>query len=81
MAGAASTAEASTAASAATSEPEPELLPAPTTPPDPPPPGDLPGATRGEKDTMIKQSIFGRIAQLAKANINAMIDAAEDPQL
>lgn len=29
---------------------------------------------------MIKQSIFGRIAQLAKANINAMIDAAEDPQ-
>lgn len=29
---------------------------------------------------MIKQSIFGRIAQLAKANINAMIDSAEDPQ-
>lgn len=29
---------------------------------------------------MVKQSIFGRIAQLAKANINSMIDAAEDPQ-
>ena len=27
-----------------------------------------------------KQSIFGRIAQLAKANINSLIDQAEDPQ-
>jgi phage shock protein A len=30
---------------------------------------------------MAKQSIFGRIAQLAKANINAMLDSAEDPKL
>ncbi|MFF5791418.1 PspA/IM30 family protein [Paeniglutamicibacter sp. NPDC012692] len=29
---------------------------------------------------MVKQSIFGRITQLAKANINAMLDSAEDPQ-
>ena len=28
---------------------------------------------------MSKQSIFGRVAQLAKANINSMIDSAEDP--
>jgi phage shock protein A len=30
---------------------------------------------------MTKQSIFGRISQLAKANINAMLDQAEDPKL
>ncbi|GHD03622.1 PspA/IM30 family protein [Zhihengliuella salsuginis] len=29
---------------------------------------------------MQKQSIFGRIAQLAKANINSILDQAEDPQ-
>lgn len=29
---------------------------------------------------MAKQTIFGRIAQLTKANINALIDAAEDPE-
>ncbi len=30
---------------------------------------------------MTKQSIFGRIAQLAKANINSLLDSAEDPKL
>ncbi|MEQ1735280.1 MAG: PspA/IM30 family protein [Rhodoglobus sp.] len=30
---------------------------------------------------MAKQSILGRITQLLKANINALIDQAEDPQL
>jgi phage shock protein A len=30
---------------------------------------------------MVKQSILGRIAKLARANINALIDQAEDPQL
>ncbi|TDW29222.1 PspA/IM30 family protein [Cryobacterium psychrophilum] len=30
---------------------------------------------------MVKQSIFGRISQLAKANINSLLDSAEDPKL
>ena len=30
---------------------------------------------------MAKQSIFGRISQLAKANINALLDSAEDPKM
>ncbi|QEO13455.1 PspA/IM30 family protein [Agromyces intestinalis] len=29
---------------------------------------------------MTKQSIFGRISQLVRANVNALIDEAEDPQ-
>ncbi|MDR2320658.1 MAG: PspA/IM30 family protein, partial [Microbacterium sp.] len=29
---------------------------------------------------MTKQSIFGRISTLVKANVNALIDSAEDPQ-
>ena len=32
-------------------------------------------------EAMSKQSILGRITQLAKANINALLDQAEDPQL
>lgn len=30
---------------------------------------------------MSKQSIFGRVAQLARANVNAILDSAEDPAL
>ena len=30
---------------------------------------------------MVKQSIFGRISQLAKANISSLLDSAEDPKL
>ncbi|GAB3615942.1 PspA/IM30 family protein [Okibacterium endophyticum] len=30
---------------------------------------------------MVKQSIFGRISTLVRANINSLIDQAEDPQL
>ncbi|MGB3413216.1 MAG: PspA/IM30 family protein, partial [Microbacteriaceae bacterium] len=29
---------------------------------------------------MAKQSILGRIGQLLKANINALLDSAEDPE-
>ncbi len=35
---------------------------------------------RKKGNNMSKQSIFGRVAQLAKANINSLIDQAEDPQ-
>jgi len=30
---------------------------------------------------MAKQTIFGRIAQLTKANINSLLDSAEDPEM
>jgi len=30
---------------------------------------------------VVKQSIFGRISQLAKANISSLLDSAEDPKL
>ena len=30
---------------------------------------------------MSQQGIVGRVMQLARANINAMIDSAEDPQI
>ncbi|MEU0369293.1 PspA/IM30 family protein [Streptomyces sp. NPDC006283] len=30
---------------------------------------------------MTKQTVLGRVAQLAKANINALLDQAEDPQM
>jgi len=41
-----------------------------------------PDPQRFRKDhNVVKQSIFGRISQLAKANINALLDSAEDPKL
>jgi phage shock protein A len=33
------------------------------------------------RNVVTKQTILGRVAQLARANINALIDQAEDPQL
>ncbi|CAM5401891.1 hypothetical protein SGLAM104S_05759 [Streptomyces glaucescens] len=38
-------------------------------------------ANRAKGEVMAKQTILGRVAQLARANINALIDQAEDPQL
>src|SRR5215218_3267416 len=33
-----------------------------------------------DRKTPVKQSIFARVAQLAKANLNALLDSAEDPR-
>lgn len=38
------------------------------------------GLAPAEEAEMTQQSILGRIAQLTKANINALLDAAEDPE-
>jgi phage shock protein A len=42
-------------------------------------PSRVPSPTRRSNPMCNKQSIFGRVTQMARANVNAVIDSAEDP--